>query len=866
IGSTVTNATLVNNATGIWSDSIVCGGCAANVTVANTLLSNNGNLNLRKTGIATLTSGGHNLIDDGTASAFTVADPTNVIIPAGTALIAPLANYGGPTQTHALLPGSPGINTGGNAAVTNPPFSGPPFYDQRGAGFDRTVNGTVDIGAFESRGFSVAATSGTPQSAVILTAFGSPLMTTVTSGFSEPVSGGQVTFTAPASGASATFTGGVTAIKASINASGQATATATANGTAGGPYNVTATGVGITGTANFSLTNLKAATVTTVTSSVNPSNFGQSVTFTATVTSGAGTPTGTVQFKDGMTNLGGPVVLNVNGVATLTTSTLTVGTHPITADYGGDGNFAISTGTLAGGQVVNQPTLSINDVSTTEGQAGTKVLNFTVTLSVASNQTVTVNFATANGTATAGSDYVAIPSTLLTFNPGDTTKTIPVTINGDINFEPDETFTVNLSAPSNATISKASGTGTIQNDDAQGGFFSFSDTNYFVNEIFGFVTVTINRTNDVSQPANVDYATDDTGASIDCSALNTGLASQRCDYTSLFGTLKFAANETQKTIDIPINLDGYFEGTENFTVKLSNPTNGAVLTTPFNAVVSIFDAPAAALSLPNPIDGTDDFVRQQYHDFLNRDADPSGLAFWKNNIDKCNDPAQRPPGQTLAACIEVQRITTSAAFFLSIEFKQTGGLVRDFYVASLNRPLTNNMPDFVEFMRDTQAIQKGVVVGQGNWQQTLDANRLAFMNEFVMRPEFVGLYPTTDTPTQYVNMIYQHAALAPTPGDRAATIAEFGAAPTASDPAARARALLRITQDPAFQAREVLRAFVHMEYLGYLRRNPNDTPDNNFDGYNFWLNKLILFNGDFLQSEMVKAFLSSLEYRKRFGP
>ena len=101
--------------------------------------------------------------------------------------------------------------------------------------------------------------------------------------------------------------------------------------------------------------------------------------------------------------------------------------------------------------------------------------------------------------------------------------------------------------------------------------------------------------------------------------------------------------------------------------------------------------------------------------------------------------AQRPPGQTLAACIEVKRITTSAAFFLSLEFRQTGGLVRDFYVAALDRPLTANMPNFVEFMLDTQAIQKGVIVGQGNWPQVLDGNRLAFMNEFVMRAEFVGL-------------------------------------------------------------------------------------------------------------------------------
>ena len=67
-------------------------------------------------------------------------------------------------------------------------------------------------------------------------------------------------------------------------------------------------------------------------------------------------------------------------------------------------------------------------------------------------------------------------------------------------------------------------------------------------------------------------------------------------------------------------------------------------------------------------DDTASFVRQQYRDFLNRDADAAGLAFWKNNIDKCNDPAQRPAGQTLAQCIEVQRIVTSAAFFLSIEF------------------------------------------------------------------------------------------------------------------------------------------------------------------------------------------------------
>jgi hypothetical protein len=169
-------------------------------------------------------------------------------------------------------------------------------------------------------------------------------------------------------------------------------------------------------------------------------------------------------------------------------------------------------------------------------------------------------------------------------------------------------------------------------------------------------------------------------------------------------------------------------------------------------------------------------------------------------------------------------------------------------------------------MRDTQAIQKGVTVGQGNWQQLLDANRLAFINEFVTRPEFVALYPTTDTPTQYVDKLYQHANLTQTQQERLDAIEYFGGGATAADTGARARALLLLTQNGNFQVREIRRAFVHMQYLGYLRRNPNDAPDNNFDGFTFWVTKLNQFDGDFLQAEMVKAFLMSLEYRRRFGP
>jgi CSLREA domain-containing protein len=500
-----------------------------------------------------------------------------------------------------------------------------------------------------------------------------------------------------------------------------------------------------------------APTTTAVSSSANPSNVTQNVTFAATVTGPAntGTPTGSVTFKDGpaaisCANAGGQT-LNASGVATCQTATLTAGTHLITAVYAGDANFQTSTGTLSSNQVVNN---------------------------------------------------------------------LPLV--------------------------------------------SFSTANYNVNESDGIVHVMVTRAGDTSVPFNLDYATSDTGASVNCGALNTGLASSRCDFTTTLGTLKFAANQTQAAIDITINQDGYAEGAETFTVNLSNPTAGALLFNPSNATVTINDSTSPA---PNAIDDTNIFVRQQYHDFLNREPDAAGLAFWKQNIDKCNDTAQLPPGQTIAQCIETQRVITSAAFFLSIEFNQTGTFVRSFYVAALDRPATNNMPEIREWLRDTQAVQRNVVVGQGNWQTTLDANRLAFMQDFVMRPEFVGLYQTTDTPTQYVDKLYQHAAMPPSnPGERAAAIAEFGAAATASDPAARGRALLDITQNPTFQARELPRAFVQIQYFGYLRRNPNDLPDGNFNGYNFWLNKLNQFNGDFLQAEMVKAFLTSTEYRRRFGP
>ena len=417
--------------------------------------------------------------------------------------------------------------------------------------------------------------------------------------------------------------------------------------------------------------------------------------------------------------------------------------------------------------------------------------------------------------------------------------TITASQAGDSNFNP---------APNVAQSFTIAGSSTI----------TLSQSNYNVNESTGFVSITINRTGDVSTPVSVDYGTRDDGSSAECSALNTGLASSRCDFGFASGRLTFAPTETQKTFVIPITQDSYPEGPEVFTVTLSKLEGaGASFGANSSATVTITDGVTPLP--PNANDDTDAFVRQQYRDFLNREADPAGLAFWTAEINNCTPKPQ---------CTEVKRIFTSAAFFLSIEFQTTGDLVRNVYVAALDRPFTNNMPAFEEFQRDTQAMQRGLIVDPANdaWKTVLSHNRDAFLKDFVTRAEFIGLYPTADTPAQYVDKLYLHAGINPAAGERANAIAEFGGAGSAADPDARGRALFDVTQNAIFQQREINRSFVQMQYFGYLRRNPNDAPDGNFAGFDFWLTKLNQFNGNFENAQMVEAFISSGEYRRRFGP
>lgn len=231
---TLKNSTIANN-TGPGS-AITTGvnAGAANTTLQNNIYAGNSGTNVDTAAPGVTTSLGNNLSDDATGG----GGPGDLINT--DPLLATLANYGGPTQTHALLPGSPAINAANNAAA--------PPADQRGIA--RPQQGSADIGAFESRGFVLSLISGSPQTATVNTAFSAPLIAgIVANGVGEPVDGGKLVYTAPGAGASASLVTSPASVVA-----GQASVVATAN-SAPGSYSVGVSASGATGAANFALTN-----------------------------------------------------------------------------------------------------------------------------------------------------------------------------------------------------------------------------------------------------------------------------------------------------------------------------------------------------------------------------------------------------------------------------------------------------------------------------------------------------------------------------------------------------------------------------------------------------------------------------------
>lgn len=304
------------------------------------------------------------------------------------------------------------------------------------------------------------------------------------------------------------------------------------------------------------------------------------------------------------------------------------------------------------------------------------------------------------------------------------------------------------------------------------------------------------------------------------------------------------------TFTLPSNVD---TGDLPIVITVSPASSRDTATAPHITIV------AGATPASNPIDTTAFLVAQHYRDFLGREPDAEGFAFWQNEINSCGLDTQ---------CLEVKRIDVSAAFFLSIEFRESGYLVYRTYRAAYGNmpgapvPLTR-----AQFLPDTRQIANAVIVNQGNWQQQLEANKQAYFADFVTRQQFMQKYPAGMSGQSFVDALYLNADMAPASApNRAAAINEIESAPPA-DNAARARALRLVAEDPMLAQREFNPAFVLMEYFGYLQRNPPDSPEPTLDyqGYNFWLAKLNQFNGDYHKAEMVKAFLSSIEYRQRFA-
>jgi hypothetical protein len=238
----------------------------------------------------------------------------------------------------------------------------------------------------------------------------------------------------------------------------------------------------------------------------------------------------------------------------------------------------------------------------------------------------------------------------------------------------------------------------------------------------------------------------------------------------------------------------------------------------------------------NPLDTPEYFVRQHYLDFLGREPDEAGFNFWSDQVLSCGSDAD---------CIERRTINVSAAYFLSIEFGHTGGFVDGLYRATYGR-----RPQFAEFMPDRAIVAQNIVVGDGSWAERLTANKQAFIDAWMQRSAFRTAYDGLSN-SAYVDTLLSHSR--GFNGDREALIDGLNGGSLS-----RSAVLRSVVENEGFINAKRNESFVMMQYFGYLRRDPDDS------GYQFWLNKLNQFDGNFERAEMVKAFLVSGEYRERF--
>ena len=312
---------------------------------------------------------------------------------------------------------------------------------------------------------------------------------------------------------------------------------------------------------------------------------------------------------------------------------------------------------------------------------------------------------------------------------------------------------------------------------------------------------------------------------------------------------------------VSVQLSGSGAGQGTGSTTLAIPNNVALLGSSFfgrwyisdpNAAGGVAVTPAFRMtlfgdgSIANAIDDASFFVTQHYRDFLSREPDPSGLAFWSNEISSCGSDA---------GCIDFKRQNVSAAYFLSIEFQETG-----FYAIRLQRAAFGKKSrdasriSLSQFLNDAGAVGAGVIVGQTGYQQLLEQNKQNYAVQVVSSSAFISRFPTALSATDFVNALYNSAGVVPAQTEVQDAVVAFGV----GDTAGRTAALRKVVESNSLTQAELNPSFVLMQYFGYLRRDPDAS------GYDFWLNKLEQFNGNYIQAEMVKSFLVSGEYRGRF--
>ncbi|HEY0098396.1 MAG TPA: DUF4214 domain-containing protein [Pyrinomonadaceae bacterium] len=342
----------------------------------------------------------------------------------------------------------------------------------------------------------------------------------------------------------------------------------------------------------------------------------------------------------------------------------------------------------------------------------------------------------------------------------------------------------------------------------------------------------VTRLGDLTHPATVEYAT--THGCRDAfdappSMCGSGFASERSDYVSTTGTLRFAAGEASKTISVTTIDDAIIEGDERFNLVLTNAT-GATLGEQRDVPVIITDNDKNAAA-PNPIDEPRFFVRMHYLDFLGREPEQRGWDDWVGVWTRCPNIFNNP------VC---DRVTISASFFRSREF-----YVKSYYIYLFYRAALGRRPTYAEFVRDLPrlAAQTGA---------ELDARKDDYNLAWIHRAEFAEV-ARTFTHEQFVDRLVQNVGITLT----GAVTRETLLADLRAGRRTRAAILRAVVEHPDVERAEYNGAFVTMQYFGYLKRDPDAT------GFANWLNYLNAHPTDF--RTMVHGFVVSNEYRARFG-